>query len=307
MEERKKTDGGLYKVRGYLNCLNEGFKLPTRHIISLLRFTYPSLLTCVVVAALCGLFFTHLSTAFAEWLSSTGSMVLHLPLLSFILLVFLFLLADSFYVGNVLTAVVRYGEEGAWPVLQFRSLVRDIIRMSFKVFTCSFIALLLLVIVIIPLCYGPGVDSIWFYLILSLLYMLVGIPYTMISMDYVMESERRNVNVLTRIKETFRYWGVWFVVLFCSGMLVALLIMVVWMPAAVLAYADHASTMAVLTGDPTDLPAFVPWLTVLFFMLSALLTGMVRWLLLFPVSYLYASIETRRKEQELFEKEEREV
>ena len=38
MEEKKEMDEGLFKSRSYLSCLNEGLKLPTRHILSLLRF-----------------------------------------------------------------------------------------------------------------------------------------------------------------------------------------------------------------------------------------------------------------------------
>ena len=44
MEEKKEMDEGLFKSRSYLSCLNEGLKLPTRHILSLLRFLYPSLI-----------------------------------------------------------------------------------------------------------------------------------------------------------------------------------------------------------------------------------------------------------------------
>ena len=44
MEEKKEMDGGLFKSRSYLSCLNEGLKLPTRHILPLLKFLYPSLI-----------------------------------------------------------------------------------------------------------------------------------------------------------------------------------------------------------------------------------------------------------------------
>ena len=49
MEEKKEMDEGLFKSRSYLSCLNEGLKLPTRHILSLLRFLYPSLIAGAVV------------------------------------------------------------------------------------------------------------------------------------------------------------------------------------------------------------------------------------------------------------------
>ena len=59
MEEKKEMDEGLFKSRSYLSCLNEGLKLPTRHILSLLRFLYPSLIAGAVVMGLWGVFFNH--------------------------------------------------------------------------------------------------------------------------------------------------------------------------------------------------------------------------------------------------------
>ena len=41
MEEKKEMDGGLLQSRSYLSCLNEGLKLPTRHILPLLKFFVP--------------------------------------------------------------------------------------------------------------------------------------------------------------------------------------------------------------------------------------------------------------------------
>ena len=35
MEEKKEMDEGLFKSSSYMSCLNEGLKMPTRHILSL--------------------------------------------------------------------------------------------------------------------------------------------------------------------------------------------------------------------------------------------------------------------------------
>ena len=66
-----------------------------------------------------------------------------------------------------------------------------------------------------------------------------------------------------------------------------------------------AEKVGVLAGDPTDLPSSVPALIVCFFMLAALITSMFGWLTLFPLSYLYGSVRTRKKEKMAFEEEER--
>ena len=81
--------------------------------------------------------------------------------------------------------------------------------------------------------------------------------------------------------------------------------LVSWLPAGVLSFAGYESQMSVLTGDTTDLPGAVPLFIVFFFMLASLITNMSGWLTIFPLSYLYGSVEARKKEMERFVEEER--
>ena len=55
MDEKKEKEEGLFQTRSYLSCLNEGFKLPSRHILSLLKFLWPSLAAGAVSAGLWGI------------------------------------------------------------------------------------------------------------------------------------------------------------------------------------------------------------------------------------------------------------
>ena len=71
MEEKKEMDEGLFKSRSYLSCLNEGLKLPTRHILSLLRFLYPSLIAGAVVMGLWGVFFNQITVALTRWMAAS--------------------------------------------------------------------------------------------------------------------------------------------------------------------------------------------------------------------------------------------
>ena len=63
--------------------------------------------------------------------------------------------------------------------------------------------------------------------------------------------------------------------------------------------------MGVLEGDETDLPSYVPALVVCFFMLASVIANVFSWLTLFPLSYLYGSVEARKQEKASFEEEER--
>ena len=79
---------------------------------------------------------------------------------------------------------------------------------------------------------------------------------------------------------------------------------VAWLPALVLTGASHLSEMAVLYGDPTDLPQGMCVWTAVLFMIATFFTCMFSWLRYFPLSFLYGTVEARRIERENFEREE---
>lgn len=137
------------------------------------------------------------------------------------------------------------------------------------------------------------------------LLLALGVPYCMVIMDYMLGERRDFWCSLKRMKDGYQYWGAFFIILFCGGLIMGVLAAVSWLPAGILAYAGHASLMGVLEGDATDLPSYVPALVVFFFMLASVIANVFSWLTLFPLSYLYGSVEARKQEKASFEEEER--
>ena len=298
MEEKKEMDGGLFKSRSYLSCLNEGLKLPTRHILPLLKFLYPSLIVGAVVMGLWGVFFNQITVALTRWMAASEPVVLSFPLFTLILLSVLSLLADSFYMGNVMTAISRFTAAGAWPVLRFGEAKREVFDAFLRALTCTLVA-----VVVFSLLIGPG--NVWVTVVSYILLLALGVPYCMVIMDYMLGERRDFWYSLKRMKDGYLYWGAFFIILFCGGLIMGVLAAVSWLPAGILAYAGHASLMGVLEGDATDLPSYVPALVVFFFMLASVIANVFSWLTLFPLSYLYGSVEARKQEKASFEEEER--
>ena len=305
MEEKKETDGRLLKSRGYLGCLNEGLKLPTRHILSLLRFLYPSLIAGAVAMGLWGVFFNQITVALTRWMAASEPVVLFFPLSTLIILSVLSLLAGSFYVGNVMTAVSRFASAGSWPALRFGEARREVLDASLRALTCALAAAVVFSLLVVPLILWLGAGNVWVTVVSCVLLFALGVPYCMVTMDYVLGGRGDFWRSLKRMKDGYRYWGAFFVILFCGGLVMGVFAAVSWLPAGILAYAGHASLMAVLEGDATDLPSYVPALVVFFFMLASVITNVSGWLTLFPLSYLYGSVEVRKREKATFEEEER--
>ena len=302
MEEKKEMDEGLFKSRSYLSCLNEGLKLPTRHILSLLRFLYPSLIAGAVVMGLWGVFFNQITVALTRWMAASEPVVLSFPLFTLIILSVLSLLADSFYMGNVMTAVSRFATAGAWPALRFGEAKREIFNASLRALTCTLVAVVVFSLLIVPVTLWLGAGNVWVTVVSYVLLLALGVPYCMVIMDYMLGERRCS---LKRMKDGYQYWGAFFIILFCGGLIMGVLAAVSWLPAGILAYAGHASLMGVLEGDATDLPSYVPALVVFFFMLASVIANVFSWLTLFPLSYLYGSVEARKQEKASFEEEER--
>ena len=288
MEEKKEMDEGLFKSRSYLSCLNEGLKLPTRHILSLLRFLYPSLIAGAVVMGLWGVFFNQITVALTRWMAASEPVVLSFPLFTLIILSVLSLLADSFYMGNVMTAVSRFATAGAWPALRFGEAKREIFNASLRALTCTLVAVVVFSLLIVPVTLWLGAGNVWVTVVSYVLLLALGVPYCMVIMDYMLGERRDFWCSLKRMKDGYQYWGAFFIILFCGGLIMGVLAAVSWLPAGILAYAGHASLMGVLEGDATDLPSYVPALVVFFFMLASVIANVFSWLTLFPLSYLYA-------------------
>lgn len=305
MEEKKEMDEGLFKSRSYLSCLNEGLKLPTRHILSLLRFLYPSLIAGAVVMGLWGVFFNQITVALTRWMAASEPVVLSFPLFTLIILSVLSLLADSFYMGNVVTAVSRFAAAGAWPALRFGEAKREIFNASLRALTCTLVAVVVFSLLIVPVTLWLGAGNVWVTVVSYVLLLALGVPYCMVIMDYMLGERRDFWCSLKRMKDGYQYWGAFFIILFCGGLIMGVLAAVSWLPAGILAYAGHASLMGVLEGDATDLPSYVPALVVFFFMLASVIANVFSWLTLFPLSYLYGSVEARKQEKASFEEEER--
>ena len=303
-EEKREVDGGLFVSRSYLVCLSEGIKLPTRHILSLLRFLYPSLSACALTAALWGVFFNQMSVAWTQWMDGDGAVALSFLVIMFLLLVLLSMLSGSFYLGNVMTAVARFADAGRWPVLRFGSLRREIFRTSLRAFNLLLVGQVFKYLVMVPVVWALGMCSVWTWVAVGGMWLAFGVPYCMTGMDYMLDGRCGFIASLKRMKDGYRHWTMFFIILFCSGLLVEMLVVVAWLPAAILSYAGHESFVGVLAGDATDLPSYIPALTVLFFMLAAVLTCIFRWLVYFPLAFLYGSIEARRCEKAFFEEEE---
>ena len=307
MEENNEKQAQLYEVRSYLSCLKQGMRLPTQNILLLMKYLYPSFIAWGITACLCGLFFNQLSVALVQWWNATEPVVLNLPFFVLLGLGILILLSASLNLGQLMHLISRYGGSGVLPVVSVMKEGKSVFDMSIRALTWIVIGVLLSVAVIFVAFKGIGILNVWTWVVLSLFILVFWVPYTMVGWDYMLGHSASFFSSLRKFKEGYQFWVAFFILLLCGGLVAGILTVISWLPTGVLAYSGYLSEMTIMQGDPTDLPAYIPGLVVVFFVVSFLLASLFQWLLVFPLSFLYGNLKKKKKEKEAFEEESKKL
>lgn len=305
MSEQKENnaDAVLYKERSYLSCMNQGLKLPTRHIISLSKYLLPSVL-CSVVAVAIALFISYsyplpFSPIADNKLDTTTVIATSLSVLT------LFVLCEGCFLSQLFHLISKYAEYGGWQTFTLKQSVDGLRRFFPKVILYLIIGVVFTALVNVPLLVWLGIDSIWTYVVFFLCLVFVLIPYTMVGWDYALSHNSSFLQSLLRIKDGYRYFGSYSAVWLVCGLITLAMTCVVWLPTVILLYAHRASMLSESMGDISDLPNILLPLLFVFVMLSTIISKLLSCLLFFPLSYLYGSIATRKKEEMKLEEEEK--
>lgn len=304
MEEKKEMENeGLFKVRSYLGCLGEGVKLATRNFLPLLKFLYPSMIIGALVAV-CGV---YVQSVMMRCVMSADMFGLLACLNLFILLLFL---SVGFYWGQFSVVVSHFVSTGGLANLKWRPYRKEVMK-KFGRATLLFA----------PWCLFFMCASsvfLWSYLVdsaslsgwavlatVAVLLLALYVPYHSVVCDYLFGENRTYGKSLACIKDGYRNWGAYFIVLLCGGVMSAVVMMLGSFPSFILSMVEVRSFQSEMMGDVTDLPSYYSSLVFICAVLASFISNVGAWLMMFPLSFLYGAIETGKKEKEKYEEEER--
>lgn len=100
--------------------------------------------------------------------------------------------------------------------------------------------------------------------------------------------------------KAMRHFGFIFVILLFSGIIMAAATFVLGQPALLLSTATTQAYAGTALGDPLGMPAYITPLSFVVFALSGFLQAYIRASTLFPLYYMYGSIETQEKEKKQY-------
>lgn len=298
MEEKKENADGLFKVRTYGACLSEGIKLPTRNVSVLLRHLWPSMACVVALATLVGLIsgpaFGYLSAP--EVLGSVSlSGRMGMCMLGVLLLL---IVPGSLYLAQLVALVRRYGQLGYLPLPA--SAWWPCGREVAGVWGRSVLFLLggWLLWGVVGTAVFELAGAAWLRLAAGvLILLLVSVPYAMFGLFFLFD-DTASFSVSAVFRQSGRHWGALVAVLLLGGVLAGVVAGIGSLPARIMLLVSILSDEAVAQGDLSDVPALFPLMQAFSYALSAFVSCLSLWLLVFPLAFLFGAIRQERHEND---------
>ena len=288
----KEKDDILLKVRSSRGCISAGYRLYTGHFKHIFRYSW--------VAAL----------VYALFCSVGGAMMIMTPRLMPITAAILIIVECLFasYGFSVLKQHQTFGNilrPAKWFSIDTHIFVRTI-----KCWLCLFIIYLIASILIVGLAYAAFrflslYTAIGATVLSSLVILCLLLPLAYITMRYILND---GIGFWKQFRIGYgvgmRRWGFIFIVVLVAVIVEMLLLMLLSLPAIILSMANTQSVIGVAMGDPYALPSYMPALAAGTFLIIGFLQAYVMLSVLFPIYYMYGSIDAQEQEKQDFNKQQ---
>ena len=290
----KEKDDILLKVRSSRGCISAGYRLYTGHFKHIFRYSW--------VAAL----------VYALFCSVGGAMMIMVPTMIPITLAILILVECLFvsYGFSVLKQHQTFGSilrPAKWFNIDTHILVRTI-----KCWLCMFVILLVVAAIIVGMSVVAvkyldysAYTAVGFFTLGSLVILCLLLPLAYITMRYILND---GIGFWKQLRIGYgvgmRRWGFIFIVVLVASIVELLLMMLLSLPATILSIANTQSMFGVAMGDPYALPSYMPALAAGTFLIIGFLQAYVMLSVLFPIYYMYGSIDAQEQEKQDFNKQQ---
>jgi hypothetical protein len=297
MDKKRNADLSLMRLRSSSAAISDGYRLYMNNFRRVFRSSW---IAALVYALAMGVFVNIVITRLpmAAVVQATGQMG-NPALQPMLVTTGLFLLGGSILLLAALTVLLSYGFSALGEQLATGSVTAPakwygrIDRLA--LWRTLKAALWLLVVAMKFLGRLAGLMLIGGTLLL-LLAALLPLAYTI--MKYVLTPKSAFLAIL---KDTYavglRHWGGLFIVVLVVSIVNMLLDVVTQMPANILYAANVNSQMGALQGDPLGMPAYMGWMNIVVFTAAGFVQAYVQLSALFPLAYMYGSIETQENER----------
>ena len=290
----KEKDDILLKVRSSRGCISAGYRLYTGHFKHIFRYSW---LAALIYAVFC---------------SVGGAMMIMMPRLMPITLIVL-VIVECLFASYGFSVLKQHQTLGSivrptkWFSIDTHIFVRTI-----KCWLCMLVILLVVGAIIggmsavaIKYLDYSAYTAVGFFTLGSLVILCLLLPLAYVIMRYVLND---GIGFWKQLKIGYgvgmRRWGFIFVVVLVAIIVEILLMLLLSLPALILSLANTQSMFGVAMGDPYAMPSYMPVLAAGTFLIIGFLLAYVSMSVLFPIYYMYGSIDAHEQEKQDFNKQQ---
>ena len=286
----KDQDSILMKDRSGRACISAGYRLYMSNFRRIFRYSW--------VAAV----------IFALTVSIGGTIMILRPRLALFSLL-LIMIVEALFASYGFAVLKQHQQTGAisyaprWFNLDVHIFVRTL-KAWLNLFVI-YIAVVGIVagISVLSAKYLSPYTAVAFICLMGLLAFVILLPLAYTNMRYVLtDGIGYWKNLRERYNIGFRRWGFIFLVVFVTTLLISVFSLFTSLPAFILTIANQAATIGHINGDPLGMPSYIGWLAVVVFLLIGFLQAYVMMSFLFPIYYMYGSIDAHESERKEFNK-----
>ena len=287
----KDNEDILLKDRSSRACISAGYRLFMSNFKRIFRASW--------LAAL----------VFAAMVSVGGTMMILQPQLALIVMP-VTILIDVLFVTYGFSALKQHQETGSigWTVRWYSFDSRIFFR-TLVAWLCTFVISLVFgsligVVAVLLASYLSEYTALASIAIVSLLVFALILPMTYTNMRYVLTDDKGYWgNLFGYYGRGMRRWGFIFLVVFMTALIGGVCYIFTSLPAIILSLAGNEANTGFLYGDPYNMPSYIGWLSAVVFLLIGFIQAYIMLSFLFPLYYMYGSIEAHEQEKNKFNKE----
>ncbi|MBQ9649280.1 MAG: hypothetical protein IJV25_02550 [Prevotella sp.] len=284
----KDKDDLLLKDRSSRACISAGYRL---YMSNFKRIFRASWLAALVFAAL---------------VSIGGTMMILRPQLALIALP-LTIIIDALFTSYGFSVLKQHQESGtiSWAA-HWYSFDTHVFTRTLKAWLCMIaisliISCLIAVVSVTLINYLSTYTALATIVVIALTVFVFILPLTYTNLRYILtDGTGYWSNLFGCYGKGMRRWGFIFLVVFMTTLIGWVFYVFTSLPAIILSMAGSEANKGFLYGDPYNLPSYIGWLSALVFLLIGFIQAYVMLSCLFPLYYMYGSIEAHEQEKNKF-------
>lgn len=138
--------------------------------------------------------------------------------------------------------------------------------------------------------------------------LLLAIPACFVTVKYIVDGTQSFWPLFAAdFTKAMRHFGYIFVIDFFVVLVIMVATYVLQLPAVIISTANYEANLGVVFGDPLGMPSYIVPLTAVVFFVSGFMQAYIRMSALFPLYYMYGSIETQEKEKKQYALDTKEI